>query len=166
VPSRKQGKLLTIGQVARLLATPGVEVSAIELAGRASTPVAAGLGPSLDAHAKRAYRQRLLELQVEVDDAEMVNDLVRGERAHAEMDALLRELRRAVGLGGRDRPTGSDAERARINVARSLRRAIAAIGDQAPLLGAHLTDAVRTGGQCIYLPEPAAALSWTVETGG
>ena len=79
------------------------------------------------------------------------------------MDALLRELRRAVGLGGRDRPTGSDAERARINVARSLRRAIAAISDQSPLLGAHLTDSVRTGGHCMYLAEPTAALSWTVD---
>ena len=152
-----------LGQLARLLTTPGVEVSAVELAGRAHTPVAAGLGPSLDAQAKRAYRQRLLELQVEVDDAETVNDLVRGERAHAEMDALMRELRRAVGLGGRDRPTGSDAERARINVARSLRRAIAAVTEQAPLLGTHLAESVRTGGQCIYLPEPAAALSWTVD---
>ena len=87
---------------------------------------------------------------------------MRGERAHVEMDALLRELKRAVGLGGRDRPSGSDAERARINVVRSLRRAIAAIADQAPLLGAHLDGAVRTGRHCIYLPEPSAALSWRV----
>ncbi len=153
-----------MGQLARLLTTPGVEVAAVELAGRASTPVAAGLGPGLDSKAKRAYRQRLLELQAEVDDAESANDVVRGERAHAEMDALVRELKRAVGLGGRDRPTGSDAERARINVARSLRRAVAAVADQAPLLGAHLEESVRTGGFCIYLPDPAAALTWTVDT--
>ena len=151
-----------LGQLARLLTTPGVEVSAVELAGRARTPVAAGLGPSLDAQAKRAYRQRLLELQVEVDDAARVNDLVRGERAHAEMDALLRELRRAVGLGGRDRPTGSDAERARVNVVRSIRRTIAAVALQAPLLGAHLEESVRTGRHCIYLPEPGSAMSWVV----
>ena len=111
-----------LGQLARLLTTPGAEVSALELAGRAHTPVSADLGPSLDAQAKRAYRQRLLQLQVEADDAEAANDVVRGERAHVEIDALLRELRRALGLGGRDRPTGSDAERARINVVRSLRR--------------------------------------------
>ncbi len=153
-----------LGQLARLLTTPGVEVSAIELAGRADTPVARDLGPSLDARAKRAYRQRLLELQAEVDHAEAANDAVRGERAHVEMDALLRELKRTVGLGGRDRPTGSGAERARVNVARSLRRAIAAIADQAPLLGEHLKEAVRTGGYCIYLPVPTAQLSWTVET--
>ena len=80
------------------------------------------------------------------------------------MDALLRELKRAVGLGGRDRPTGSDAERARINVVRSLRRAIAAIAVQAPLLGAHLDESVRTGGHCIYLPDPPPRLSWRVAT--
>lgn len=73
------------------------------------------------------------------------------------------ELRRAVGLGGRDRPTGSDAERARINVVRSLRRAIAAIADRAPMLGAHLEGAVRTCRHCIYLPEPSGALSWRVD---
>jgi hypothetical protein len=80
------------------------------------------------------------------------------------MEALLRELRRTIGLGGRDRPTGSDAERARINVVRSIRRTIAAIGRQAPLLGAHLDDAVRTGRHCIYLPVPESALRWTVRT--
>ena len=88
------------------------------------------------------------------------------ERAHVEIDALLRELKRAVGLGGRDRPTGSDAERARINVVRSLRRAIAAVGDRAPLLGEHLDASIRTGRHCIYLPEPGAALTWTVDSAG
>jgi hypothetical protein len=105
-----------------------------------------------------------VELQAEIDDAEAGNDPIGSERAHVEMDALLRELKRAVGLGGRDRPTGSDVERARINVVRSLRRAIAAIAVQAPLLGAHLDDSVRTGGRCIYLPDPAAAMSWRVDT--
>ena len=57
-------------QLARLLAAPGVEVTALELAGRAQTPVAADLGPGLDARAKREYRRRLLELQAEVDEAE------------------------------------------------------------------------------------------------
>ena len=76
-----------------------------------------------------------------------------------------RELKRAVGLGGRDRPTGSDAERARINVVRSIRRTIEAIDRQAPLLGAHLQESVRTGRHCIYLPEPGIALSWAVTAG-
>ena len=152
-----------VAQLARLLAAPAVELSALDLSGRAAAPVGTDLGPVLDARAKRAYRQRLLALQAEVDDAEAANDPVRGERAQIEVDALLRELKRAVGLGGRDRPTGSDAERARVNVARSLRRAISAISAQAPLLGAHLDEAVRTGRHCIYLPDPAAAVDWTVD---
>ncbi len=153
-----------IHQLGRLLAAPGIEITAIELSGRSGTPVAADLGPGLDARAKREYRRRLLELQAEVDDAEAAHDPVRSERAHVEVDALLRELKRAVGLGGRDRPTGSDAERARINVARSLRRALAAISEQAPLLGAHLDESVRTGGHCLYLPGPDRPLVWSVES--
>ena len=155
-----------LGQLARLLRTPGAEVSAVDLAGRTATPVAADLGPRLDAQAKRAYRQRVLELQSEIDDAEAANDPVRGEQAHVEMDALLRELKQAVGLGGRDRPSGSDTERSRVNVVRSLGRAITTIADRAPLLGEHLRNSVRTGHRCIYLPEPSAALTWTVQTAG
>jgi hypothetical protein len=150
-------------QLARLLSTPGVEVTAVELAGGASDSVAADLGPALDAQAKRAYRQRLLELEAAVDDAAACNDPVRGERAQVEIDALIRELERAVGLGGRDRPSGSGAERARVNVVRSLKRAIGAIAQQAPDLGAHLEVSVRTGRYCCYLPEPAAALRWIVQ---
>ncbi len=149
-------------QLARLLSSPRVEVAAVELAGGSAGPVDADLGPGLDVRAKREYRRRLHLLQVEVDDAGADHDVVRAEKAHVEMEALLRELRRAVGLGGRDRPTGSDAERARINVVRSLRRTIAAIGRQAPLLGAHLDESVRTGRHCIYLPVPGSALNWTV----
>jgi len=152
-------------QLARLLSMPAVEVTAVELAGHTNGPIAGDLGPGLDARAKRDYRRRLHDLQAEVDSAESAHDLVRAERAHIEMESLLRELKRAVGLGGRDRPTGSDAERARINVVRSIRRTIEAIDRQAPLLGAHLQEAVRTGRHCIYLPEPDIALSWAVSAG-
>lgn len=147
-------------QLARLLATPAVEVAAVDLAGH--PPIAADLGPGLDARAKREYRQRLHLLQAELEEAETARDHIRAERAQVEMEALLRELKRAVGLGGRDRPTGSAAERARVNVVRSLRRTITAIGQQAPLLGAHLDESVRTGRHCIYLPEPGSALHWAV----
>jgi hypothetical protein len=73
------------------------------------------------------------------------------------------ELRRAVGLGGRDRPSASSVEKARINVARSVRRAISAVGSALPALGAHLEVSIVTGRSCRYAPEPAAALRWTVE---
>jgi hypothetical protein len=69
-----------------------------------------------------------------------------------------------VGLDGRDRPTGSGAERARVNVTRSLKRAVAAIAERVPDLGAHLERSLRTGRFCSYSPEPATALTWEVTT--
>ncbi len=135
-----------VAHLARLLATPGREIAATELAGMAGTaPPAADLGPALDARAKREYRRRLAELRADIDEAESANDGERAARARVELDALMDELRRAVGLGGRDRPTGSGAERARVNVTRSVRRAIVAVGRVDPALGAHLDRSVRTG---------------------
>src|SRR5215207_6671492 len=77
-------------------------------------------GPILDPHAKAEYRERIADLQDEIDEAEAFHDPERVTRARAELDFLSRELSAAVGLGGRDRRTGGDAERARVNVTRAI----------------------------------------------
>jgi hypothetical protein len=151
-------------QLARLLQVPGIDMSAADLNGTQQAP-SDDLGPALDARAKREYRQRINELQADIDEAERWADPERAETARVELDALIAELRRAVGLGGRDRPQGSESERARINVARNIRRAIAAIDKVAPQLAAHLTVSIRTGHQCRYGPEPAARIDWTIDLG-
>ena len=156
---------LGIAQLARLLsAPPGREVAATELAGMdaAPVPVAHDLGAALDARAKREYRRRINELQDDIDQADADHDPERAALARLELDALVQELRRAVGLDGRDRPTGSGAERARVNVTRSLKRAVAAIAEQVPALGAHLDRSLRTGRFCSYSPEPSTALTWEI----
>jgi D-tyrosyl-tRNA(Tyr) deacylase len=56
-----------------------------------------------------------------------------------------------------------ESDRAWIIVVRSLKRAIAAIEQQAADLAAHLEVSVGTGHYCSYRPEPVAALSWIVE---
>ena len=150
-------------QLARLLQVPGVEISAAELAGPPGAPMA-DLGPTLDARAKGQYRRRINEIRCDIDEAERWADPERAEAARRELDVVMGELRRAVGLGGRDRPQGAGAERARINTARNLRRAIATISRVAPQLGAHLTVSVRTGHHCCYAPEPAAMVAWDVGT--
>ncbi len=153
-----------LGQLARLLQVPGVDIGAADLNGTPEAP-SEDLGPALDARAKREYRQRISELQAEIDEAERWADPERAEMARRELDALISELRRAVGLSGRDRPQGSGAERARINVARNIRRAIAAIDRVAPGLAAHLAVSIRTGHQCTYAPEPAARIDWEIGLG-
>ena len=154
-----------LDQLARLLSQPGREVAATTLAGYDTAdapPVPRGLGPALDTRAKQAYRRRLLALQADLDSADRLADVERSARAHAEYDALVRELRVATGLGGRDRPQQDGHEQARVNVTRSLRRAINAIGAQAPDLGRHLQVSVRTGHWCVYAPDPTTPVRWEV----
>ena len=85
-----------------------------------------------------------------------------GRVARAELDRefLVRELSRAVGLGGRDRRTGSDAEKARVSVTRALRLALTRVEQHHPELGAHLDHALRTGTFCSYSPDPQSPVVW------
>lgn len=130
-----------LAHLARLVAEPHREVSALELSGTAAP--AGDAGELLDSDAKRAYRARVEELRREIDEAERWNDPERAERASAELAFVTAELSRAVGLGGRDRRAASDAERARVSVTRAIRTAIASIAEQHPELGRHLEGAVR-----------------------
>ena len=100
-----------IGDLAVLVARPGVEVHALELMGGGVVEGAAG--PALDDRARREYQTRIVELQRDIDEARDHHDRGRAERAEVELDALVAQLSEAFGLGGRARPTGSSAERAR-----------------------------------------------------
>ncbi|HUG47015.1 MAG TPA: hypothetical protein VMP67_01240 [Candidatus Limnocylindria bacterium] len=82
------------------------------------------------------------------------------ERARGEMDFLAREISGAVGLGGRDRPTGSASERARLSVTRAIRLAMTRITEHSPALGEHLELAIHTGTYCAYRPDPRAPIEW------
>jgi tetratricopeptide (TPR) repeat protein len=164
--------------LARLLADPGREFHATEL--EAAGDQAAPLGPRgraeggelavrpdlgdagelLDATAKAAYKARLEELQAELDEAADNNDLGRATKARQEMDFLVDELARAVGLGGRDRRAASHAERARLNATRAIRAAIAKLAQANPALGRHLSATIRTGRYCSYTPDPRAPIAW------
>jgi hypothetical protein len=72
----------------------------------------------------------------------------------------VRELSRAVGLGGRDRRAGSASERARVAVTRAVRQAMARISEQHTELGEHLDRTIRTGTYCSYLPDPRVPADW------
>jgi hypothetical protein len=65
-----------------------------------------------------------------------------------------------VGLGGRDRRTGSASERARVAVTRAVRQAIARIAEHHAPLGEHLQHSIRTGTYCAYEPDPRAPVTW------
>ena len=73
---------------------------------------------------------------------------------------LVRELVRAVGLGGRDRRAGSRSERARASVTRAVRQAMARIREHNSPLAEHLDQAIRTGTYCAYLPDSRVPVVW------
>jgi tetratricopeptide (TPR) repeat protein len=136
-----------------LLATPGREISALDLAAGGPGLQAAATQPVLDAAAAASYRERLSVLDAQLDAADAAADDERAARVEAERQAVLDELRRATGLGGRVRRATDEAERARVNVTRTLRAALERITVAAPRAGAHLQASVRTGLACRYDPQ-------------
>jgi ATP/maltotriose-dependent transcriptional regulator MalT len=149
--------------LAQLLAHPGHEFHVLDLvAAETGQQMALGdAGEILDERAKTAYRRRLTEIEDDIEQARAHEDAEREAQADAERDFLLRELARAVGLGGRDRRAASASERARSGVTRAVRQGIARIGAHHPPLGEHLNRAVRTGTYCAYVPDADAPAAWT-----
>jgi hypothetical protein len=149
--------------LAQLLAHPGREFHVLDLvAAETGQQMALGdAGEILDERAKTAYRRRLAEIEDDIEQARALGDDRREAQADAERDFLVRELARAVGLGGRDRRAASASERARSGVTRAIRQGIARIGEHHPELGEHLNRTVRTGTYCAYVPDPGAPAAWT-----
>lgn len=65
-------------------------------------------------------------------------------------------------LGGRDQWAASVAERARLNVTRALRTAIARVADVNPSAAGVLDRRIRTRAFCAYEPAPEDDVVWTV----
>lgn len=154
--------------LAVLLAVPGRPVPAIELATTyapttmrrdedAELTEPGDVGEVLDERARRAYRDRLHELDAQAVDADAAGDAERSARIAVERDALVAQLSSAYGLAGRPRRAGSAVERARSTVTARIRESIKRIEAVHPSLGRHLAAAVRTGTLCSYEPERPVA---------
>lgn len=159
--------------LAELLRSPHKEFHALELMTRSSRPTPApsggeldvasdGTGAVLDDRGKAAYRSRYEELSADLEEAQRWGDPERAAKTEREMQFLADEMAKAVGLGGRDRQTGSDSERARVNVTRTIRAALERIARHSPPLGEHLTRAIDTGTFCAYRPDPTATITWNL----
>jgi tetratricopeptide (TPR) repeat protein len=145
-----------------LLAAPGRDIRALDLVAGGAGLAAPGMGPVLDTAARAAYQHRLDALTARLAAADRAGDPLAAERAEAERQALLGELRRATGLGGRDRVLAPEAERARVNVTRTLRATIERLAPTAPRAAAHLRASIRTGGACRYEPAAGGPSRWPV----
>ncbi len=156
--------------LADLVAHPGVERHALALVDLVEGVSVEGVdrrrlgdaGPKADAQGRALYRRRVAELRDEVEDALSVEDDDRAVRAQTDLDAIVSELARSFGLGGRDRRASSASEKARLNVTRALRSALARLAEALPQAGAVLDRRVRTGTFCAYEPHPDDEVTWSV----
>jgi tetratricopeptide (TPR) repeat protein len=153
--------------IAYLLSRPNEAINTIELTylGKldgvsVNGVVSSDLGPMLDENAKRAYRNRVRELKEELEEARASANEEVALELEEELCFITREIARGVGLFGRDRRTGSDAERARVRVTNSIKFAIAKIAECQPTIGSYLQKTIRTGASCSYIPERGAEIVW------
>ena len=117
-------------------------------------------GPILDPQAKAIYKRRLDDLKTELVDAQRDNDLGRIAKVEQEIEFLTQELVQAVGLGGKDRRAASPADRARVNVQRSIKAALDKLSEHHPALGRSLAGTIHTGMYCAYTPDVRLPSPW------
>jgi hypothetical protein len=120
-------------------------------------------GDVIDRQALAAYRNRLAEIDADLDELGRWGETARVERLEHEREALLAEIRSATGLGTRARQAGGTSERARVAVRKALAAAIERIAEVDTGLGRLLRDCVHTGTRCVYEPDPTRPVTWVTE---
>ena len=118
------------------------------------------LGSVIDARALREYRGHLRDLKEDLQEAERHNDTVRVGKLRDEIQRLTSHLAAASRRDGGARVAGSYSERARISVKNNITSAIKTIGQHDAALARHLSNALRTGTFCSYVPE--GTVTWKV----
>jgi hypothetical protein len=155
-----------LGYIQRLLQHPGEEFHSLDLLNGPGARAAASIsglgdaGEMLDAKAKRQYQRRIAELRSQLQALPQRDNQARAARVESEMDFLLREIARGVGLGGRDRRAGSAVERARLNVTRAIKSALQKISEHHGRLGQLLDRSIRTGSFSCYRADPRTQETW------
>lgn len=151
-----------LADLAVLLGHPDRDVHVLELFG--PVVVQSSSSELADPRTLDDYRRRLVDLDEELEEASAGHDIGRRERAEAERDALVAELRRVTTRRSGSRVFANyPAERARKAVAARIRDAIRRLEAELPSLAAHLDASVVTGLHCRYRSE--AGRAWDVDGG-
>lgn len=165
------GKLVSLRDLqgfrilAELFSRPNTRIPAVELragiAGVETATFAGSTGQIVTASALADLRREYESLSEELAEAELAHDEGRTRKLQEELAALADHVRRAVGKDGTPR-TVSDAERARIAVAKALTRARKVLAKHHPALLKHITRSLQTGHVLCYHSE--ASIHWELES--
>lgn len=142
--------------IEQLLAKPNFAFRCTQLeslrAGLAEETSTGSIGEVVDMETLRGYRDRLREIDEELEEATSFNDPASQERLGDERQAIQDQIKSAQGLGGRIRQK-FDAERSRKTVCKAITRSIEAIEKVHPELGLHLHKSINLGLEVSYSPD-------------
>ena len=155
------GRMRGMQYLAVLIANPGQEIRASELAAGPSVPPGETppveripRQPVLDDAAIRGYRSQLASFDRQIERHESSGAFDRVDQLSAERRWLVAELAAAAGLAGRSQTLPTNDELARVAVGKAIRRALDRITKVDEALGEHLRTAIHTGTRCVYQPAP------------
>ena len=144
--------------LAKLLSKPSEEFSAFTLANpdAASESFEVSDLETTDTASLRRYKERLLDIDEDLEEAIAFDREDEIERLEEEKDSILKHLSEVSGTGGRSRLKGQK-EKARQSVSSNLKRTVAAL----PFGSDHIKARLKTGYTCTYTPD--AGEIWHVE---
>ena len=139
-----------------LLVHPGRTVSLkdLYLVAHPEETIELGQGIKLaDRQAVDTYRERLNDIDLELDEAEAHGDLSRGEHLREEKEMILAELDRIIGLRGKLRRDSSSHDKISKSVRTAISRALKKLRERHEALARHIESSLRTGPTRCYVPE-------------
>lgn len=136
--------------IRQLLLRPNQAIHCTELMGVQAVDEGVAV---IDEKAKKAYRKRILDLQAELEEAEILLHSDRIARLQEEYDQLIEHLSRSIGKGGATRKVAGSVEKCRSAVTWRIRSAIKKVAEVHPALAKHLDISIKTGVFCEYTPE-------------
>lgn len=136
--------------IAQLLSAPSQSIHCTALMG---VKVVEKGEAVFDEKAKKAYQQRILDLQEALKEAETSQHQDRINALQEEYDQLLDHLSKSIGMGGKTRKIADSVDKTRSAVTWRIRNAIKKIAEVHPPLGKHLEISIKTGVFCEYSPE-------------
>jgi hypothetical protein len=123
-------------------------------------------GEMLDNEAKHEYQHRLHKLNEMLEDERGRGNHERADQLEGVIEFLTRTIVHAKGIGGCQRRTGSDAQRARLSVSSAIKTAFEKISEQDKELRNFLDRSMRTGSFRSYVPDPESPVTWQFSTDG
>ena len=139
-----------LGDIAKLLAQPEKQIHCSELMGTVLDVEGTSV---IDGKAMKDYKGKILSLQTYIANAEELGNTAKAEQLREEYEILLEHLSQVTGMSSKIRKTGSSLEKARSAVTWRIRSSIKKIEKVHPKLAKHLSNSIKTGTFCSYVPE-------------